>query len=98
MHLRLKPATHLVILFADHGHKPKLKLPHHIHQVIFVDHSNQCLKSGVSLTEVQENRGVVFFPSTKEMGDIKKMIFSTLGAIHYYFTRLTKNCLSKFQR
>ena len=68
MYLRLKPATHLVILFADHGHKPKLKLLHHIHLVIFVDRSNQCLKSGVSLTEVQENRGVVFFPSKKEVG------------------------------
>ena len=68
MHLRLKPATHLVILFADHGHKPKLKLPHHIHLVIFVDHGNQCLKLGILSTEVQENRGVVFFPSKKEMG------------------------------
>ena len=96
MHLRLKPATHLVILFAGHGQKPKLKLPHHIHLVIFVDRGNQCLKSGVSPTEVQENRGVVFFPSKKE--DSKKIIFSTLGAIHYYFTRLTKNCLSTFQR
>ena len=46
MHLRLKLATHLVILFADHGHKPKLKLPHHIHLMIFVDRGNHCLKSG----------------------------------------------------
>ena len=68
MHLRLKPATHLVILFADHGHKPKLKLPHHIHLMIFVDRGNHCLKSGVLPTEVQENRGVVFFPSKKEVG------------------------------
>ena len=68
MHLRLKPATHLVILFADHGHKPKLKLPHHIHLMIFIDRGNHCLKSSVLLTEVQENRGVVFFPSKKEVG------------------------------
>ena len=98
MHLRLKPATHLVILFADHGHKPKLKLPHHIHLMIFVDRGSHCLKSGVLPTEVQENRGVVFFPSKKEVGDIKKMIFCTLGAIHYYFTRVKRNYLSTFQR
>ena len=72
MHLRLKPATHLVILFADHGHKPKLKLPH---LMIFVDRGNHCLKSGVLPTEVQENRGVVFFPSKKEVGRVVKNYF-----------------------
>ena len=66
--------------------------------MIFVDRGNHCLKSGVLPTEVQENRGVVFFPSKKEVGDIKKMIFCTLGAIHYYFTRVKRNYLSTFQR